>query len=466
MTRRLRARRGAVRLIAGALALSGCRQADDPNVIRLNGRIEATHGRPQPEGHRPRASRCWSGGRSRQGRRRARPPRSRRDGADGGPRPVGRRRRAGARPRPRSRQPPRGDRRRRGGSERSQGRPRPRPKKELQRQQFLLDAQGRHRRDVDRATTEVERREAALSVASRTACDRCAKARARGRCSRRRTTCARTQTVLEQSQTIVERGRAARAGRRHRGPSLRRARPAADARPAGADAGVPDRLYVRTFVPETLLGRVQPGQRGRGHRRRLQGQDVQGARSPRSRATPSSRRSRSRRAPSASTSSTPRRSIWSAAGTSRSFPASRPKSSIRRSTGRLRLITTIARQPDAHASARRRRSRGVTLEVAARRDVRADRARRRRQDDVLPPRRRRPRADLRHGDTCATGTFGLVPQRFGLYQDLSIDENLRLRARLYDVPRDEAERARHAPARHGRPRPVPRAASPARSRAA
>jgi ABC-2 type transport system ATP-binding protein len=42
--------------------------------------------------------------------------------------------------------------------------------------------------------------------------------------------------------------------------------------------------------------------------------------------------------------------------------------------------------------------------------------------------------------TRATGTFGLVPQRFGLYQDLSIDENLRLRSELYGVPRDEAER--------------------------
>jgi ABC-2 type transport system ATP-binding protein len=31
-------------------------------------------------------------------------------------------------------------------------------------------------------------------------------------------------------------------------------------------------------------------------------------------------------------------------------------------------------------------------------------------------------------------TFGLVPQRFSLYEDLTIDENLRLRARLYDVP--------------------------------
>ena len=42
--------------------------------------------------------------------------------------------------------------------------------------------------------------------------------------------------------------------------------------------------------------------------------------------------------------------------------------------------------------------------------------------------------------TRATGTFGLVPQRFGLYQDLSIDENMRLRSDLYSVPRDEAQR--------------------------
>lgn len=42
-----------------------------------------------------------------------------------------------------------------------------------------------------------------------------------------------------------------------------------------------------------------------------------------------------------------------------------------------------------------------------------------------------------------TETFGLVPQRFSLYDDLSIDENLSLRARLYGVPRD-VERARTA----------------------
>ena len=83
---------------------------------------------------------------------------------------------------------------------------------------------------------------------------------------------------------------------------------------------------------------------------------------------------------------------------------------------------------------------GVTLDVPRGEMFAPDRSGRRRQDHVLPPRRRRPRADLRHASARATGTFGLVPQRFGLYQDLSIDENMRLRADLYSVPRDEAAR--------------------------
>jgi ABC-2 type transport system ATP-binding protein len=37
-------------------------------------------------------------------------------------------------------------------------------------------------------------------------------------------------------------------------------------------------------------------------------------------------------------------------------------------------------------------------------------------------------------------TFGFVPQRFALYEDLSVDENLALRSRLYGVPPEEAAR--------------------------
>ena len=33
-------------------------------------------------------------------------------------------------------------------------------------------------------------------------------------------------------------------------------------------------------------------------------------------------------------------------------------------------------------------------------------------------------------------SFGFVPQRFSLYEDLSVDENLQLRAKLYGVPKD------------------------------
>ncbi|HEV7240705.1 MAG TPA: ABC transporter ATP-binding protein [Thermoanaerobaculia bacterium] len=35
-------------------------------------------------------------------------------------------------------------------------------------------------------------------------------------------------------------------------------------------------------------------------------------------------------------------------------------------------------------------------------------------------------------------TFGFVPQRFSMYEDLSVDENLQLRAKLYGVPNDVA----------------------------
>jgi ABC-2 type transport system ATP-binding protein len=49
------------------------------------------------------------------------------------------------------------------------------------------------------------------------------------------------------------------------------------------------------------------------------------------------------------------------------------------------------------------------------------------------------------GDVAVDGaaSFGFVPQRFSLYEDLSVDENLQLRAKLYGVP-DGVFRARTA----------------------
>ena len=40
--------------------------------------------------------------------------------------------------------------------------------------------------------------------------------------------------------------------------------------------------------------------------------------------------------------------------------------------------------------------------------------------------------------TVKARSFGLVPQRFALYEDLTVDENIKLRARLYSVPDDVA----------------------------
>ena len=42
--------------------------------------------------------------------------------------------------------------------------------------------------------------------------------------------------------------------------------------------------------------------------------------------------------------------------------------------------------------------------------------------------------------TTAAKTFGFVPQRFSMYEDLSVDENLRLRAKLYGVETEVAKK--------------------------
>jgi ABC-2 type transport system ATP-binding protein len=56
-------------------------------------------------------------------------------------------------------------------------------------------------------------------------------------------------------------------------------------------------------------------------------------------------------------------------------------------------------------------------------------------------------------------TFGFVPQRFSLYEELSVEENIRLRAKLYGVPADVARaRASDMLERVGMERFLPRLA--------
>ena len=110
---------------------------------------------------------------------------------------------------------------------------------------------------------------------------------------------ARAQTVLEQSQTTVNEGEL-------RAPAdtvvvHRFVEPGQLVTPGQPTLTLAflDRLYVRTFVPEMLRGRVRPASRPTSSSTRYKDKTFKAKVSRRSRATPSSRRNRSRRAPSA-----------------------------------------------------------------------------------------------------------------------------------------------------------------------
>lgn len=131
-------------------------------------------------------------------------------------------------------------------------------KKELQRQQFMLERKVGTGRDVDRATTEVQRLEAAVAAST----SRLATLREGARqwqIQQAQDDAARAQTVLEQSQTTVSEGEL-------RAPAdtvvvhrfVEPGQLVTPGQPALTLAFL-DRLYVRTFVPEMLRGRVRPG---------------------------------------------------------------------------------------------------------------------------------------------------------------------------------------------------------------
>ena len=233
-----------------------------------------------------------------------------------------------------------------------------------------------------------------------------------------------------------------------------------------------DDRWVRIYVPENRLGarraraarddhlRHLPGQelrrRGRVHRERgrvhaeeradhrgagAAGLRGQGARSPATRRRSSSPGCR------------PTCAWW------RRGERARP-----RATGRPPPIEVrgLARRFGERCGGRRAR-----LRRRARRAVRPGRPRRRRQDDDAAHARRRAAAERgRRPDRRASRSrrdperikpdLAYMSQRFGLYADLTVDENLEFYADLYRVPRARARRAARAALRLLQPRALPR----------
>jgi HlyD family secretion protein len=243
--------------IAGAVALGACREAADPNVVRLNGRIEAAMVDLSPKvTGRVREVLVKEGDRVKAG-----DVLVRLDLGETGL-AVARDQSAVAAARARVRDLEAGTRRselaaadaevddRKAGLELA--------KKELQRQQFMLERKVGTQRDVDRASTEVERLTAAVSAASNRAAALREGAR-RNQVAQARDEAARAETVLEQSQTV-----AAESELRAPADAMvvhRFAEPGQLVTPGqpALTLAFLDRLYVRTFVPEIVRGRVRPG---------------------------------------------------------------------------------------------------------------------------------------------------------------------------------------------------------------
>jgi HlyD family secretion protein len=131
-------------------------------------------------------------------------------------------------------------------------------KRELERQQFLLGRKVGTERDTDRAKTDLDRAQAALH-SSRDRLQLTREGFRKWQTTQARTEVSRAQAQLRQSETVAgeaELRAPADAVVLHRiaEPGLLLA-----AGQSGLTLAFTDRLYVRTFVPETKLGQVKQG---------------------------------------------------------------------------------------------------------------------------------------------------------------------------------------------------------------
>lgn len=131
-------------------------------------------------------------------------------------------------------------------------------RKEVQRQQFLLEKKVGTQRDLDRARTELQRAQAALA-ASEQRLTQTREGFRKWQTEGARDDVNRAEAVLKQSESVAEESeiRAPADGiilHRLVEPGLL----LAAGQPAVTMAFA-DRLYVRTFIPETKLGRVRSG---------------------------------------------------------------------------------------------------------------------------------------------------------------------------------------------------------------
>ena len=191
-----------------------------------------------------------------------------------------------------------------------------------------------------------------------------------------------------------------------------------------------DRLYVRTFIPETKLGRVRMGSPAEVSVDSFPGRTFSAKVteiSPDAEFTPKPVDTPRERVNLVYAAKVDLDAGWNAPLVPGQPADVRVK--VAESAREVIRAERLVRSFGSATGAARDRPRD-----RARRDVRAHRARRRRQDDVLPDRRGPSRADLRARVRREDVPFGMVPQRFSLYEDLTVDENLALRARLYSVP--------------------------------